>query len=57
MVGFFIACVAAVAVPRWRDASRYGPPATLWERLAHLKAEPMGLSLGPPSSLWFLLVH
>jgi len=44
MVGFFIACVAAFAVCRWRDAGRYGPPATRWERLANLKAAPMGLA-------------
>ena len=43
MVGFFIACVAAFAVSRWRDAGRYGPPATRWERLGNLKAAPMGL--------------
>ena len=43
MVGFFIACVAAFAMSRWRDAGRYGPPATRWERLVNLKAAPMGL--------------
>lgn len=43
--GFFIACVAAFAVCRWRDAGRYGPLATRWEQLANLRAAPMGLSL------------
>jgi len=55
--GFFIACVAAFAVCRWRDAGRYGPPATRWEQLADLKAAPMGLASWPPSSLRSLVLY
>jgi hypothetical protein len=57
MVGFFIGCVAAFAVSRSRDAGRYGPPATRSERLANLKAAPMGLVSWAASSLRCLLLH
>jgi len=51
MDGVFIACVAACVVCRWRHAGRYGPPDARWERLAKLKAAPMG-----PASWAFLLI-